>query len=198
MPKKAKSERPAVFEVVGGYNANAAQQQSQQNYQPQSQNNQQYLAAQQQAGFVQPVDMLTGVITLLNGNPYIIGAAYLMINLGGRYLSLELTKQQEAFLANKALRPILLFSVLFIATRSLVVAFWTTIIVLSIIWVFANENHVMCLIPGWRKENEPVLPNGMLVLGQMPTNPEKNTTVAASSDDKTYEEKMQIIKDKTV
>ena len=210
MPKKAKAPRPSVFEIVGGYNEAAAvavQAQNSQVHQSQGPQNSHQVQTQQ-AGFAPPVDMLTGIITALNGNPYIIGAAYLIINLGGRYLSLELTKQQEAFLANKALRPFLLFAVLFIATRNLAVAFWTTIIVLSIIWVFANENHIMCIIPGWRKDNEAQLPlpQGMFVLGQgtastaptaptaSPTAPE-TFTAAKSTDDKTYEEKMKIIKD---
>lgn len=215
MPKKAKAPRPSVFEIVGGYNApqgNVSQGHTPQGHAQQTNNSQ-----GQQAGFAPPVDMLTGIITALNGNPYIIGAAYLIINLGGRYLTLELTKQQEAFLANKALRPLLLFAVLFIATRNLAVAFWTTIVVLAIIWVFANENHIMCLVPGWRKDGEAQLPlpQGMFVLGQAPaatapataptataptapapapTVPE-TFTAAKSEDNKTYEEKMKIIKD---
>lgn len=215
MPKKAKAPRPSVFEIVGGYNApqgNASQGHAPHGNAPQGHaqqtNNSQ--GQVQQAGFVPPVDMLTGIITALNGNPYIIGAAYLIINLGGRYLTLELTKQQEAFLANKALRPLLLFAVLFIATRNLAVAFWTTIVVLAIIWVFANENHIMCLVPGWRKDGEAQLPlpQGMFVLGQAPaaTAPATAPTATAptvpetftatkSEDNKTYEEKMKIIKD---
>jgi hypothetical protein len=88
--------------------------------------------------------------------------------------------------------------VLFIATRNLAVAFWTTIIVLSIIWFFANENHVMCIIPGWRKDSEEQLPlpQGMFVLGQPTASTAPETfTAAKNTDDKTYVEKMKIIKD---
>jgi len=153
MPRKAKTPRQSFFEVVGGsYNGG--------NNTPGNNTQQQGHAYTQQgqpvsAGFVTPeIDLLTGFVTALNGNPYMIGVAYLCINLGGRYLSLELTKQQEAFLAHKALRPIILFSVLFIATRNLAVAFWCTLGVLAVLWIFANENHIMCLIPGWRSPGD--------------------------------------------
>jgi hypothetical protein len=76
---------------------------------------------------------------------------YLFLNLGGRFISLELTKKQEMFLANPILRPFILFCVMFISTRNLAVAFWTTVGILSVLRVFANENSPFCLIPGWRE-----------------------------------------------
>ena len=88
-------------------------------------------------------------LTMASANPYIIGAFYLLMNLGGRYLSLELTKKQEAFLQWPYLRPLLLFAVLFIATRNLVVAVVGTLIVFFILWVAANENSPYCMIPHW-------------------------------------------------
>jgi hypothetical protein len=53
----------------------------------------------------------------------------------------------------------------------------------------------MCIVPGWRKNGEAILPlpQGMLMLG--PTAAVQPEKFIASSDDKTYEEKMKIIKD---
>jgi hypothetical protein len=82
----------------------------------------------------------------------------LLLNLGGRFLSLELTKKQEAFLQSPWLRPMIFFTVIFIATRNMVAAFWVTILFFFIIWVVANENSSFCLIPSWcdsdNKESE--------------------------------------------
>jgi hypothetical protein len=105
------------------------------------------------AGFVvpPPLDPVTSFVTFINSNPYIIGLLYLFLNLSGRFLSMELTKQQEMFLSQPFLRPFILFAVMFVATRNIAIAFWSTVGILSIIWIFANENHVLCLIPGWRK-----------------------------------------------
>ena len=95
------------------------------------------------------LDPLSQAIVFVNTNPYIIGCFMLVLNLGGRFLSLELTKKQEEFLAAPWLRPALFFTVIFIATRNLAAAFWVSILFFSIIWVIANEHSPYCLIPSW-------------------------------------------------
>ena len=95
------------------------------------------------------LDPLSQAIVFVNTNPYIIGCFMLLLNLGGRFLSLELTKKQEEFLAAPWLRPALFFTVVFIATRNLAAAFWVTLLFFSIIWVVANEHSPYCLIPSW-------------------------------------------------
>jgi len=166
MPKKAKSALQSIFQVVGGTYAPApvnfsaysqAYQQSQNTHhthQPQHYSAHNHNPAM--AGFVPPpppplIDPLTSFLTVVNSNPYVLGVLYLFLNLSGRFLSMELTKQQEQFLAQPYLRPFILFAVLMVGTRNIAIAFWSTIGILAIIWIFANENHVLCLIPGWRK-----------------------------------------------
>jgi hypothetical protein len=100
---------------------------------------------------ISQIDPVSSTINMLNANPYLIGVFYLFLNLGGRFISMELTKKQEMFLANPILRPFILFCVMFISTRNLAVAFWTTIGILAVLRVFANENSPFCLVPGWRE-----------------------------------------------
>ncbi len=95
------------------------------------------------------IDFLSSTIMSFNSNPYIIGLFMLLLNLGGRFLALELTKKQEEFLQHKFLRPLLFFTVIFIATRNLVAAFWVTLFFFFIIWVVANENSPFCMVPSW-------------------------------------------------
>jgi hypothetical protein len=95
------------------------------------------------------LDQLSLLIMTMNSNPYIIGMFMLLLNLGGRFLSLELTKKQEAFLQAPWIRPLIFFTVIFISTRNLVAAFWITILFFFIIWVVANENSQYCMIPSW-------------------------------------------------
>jgi hypothetical protein len=95
------------------------------------------------------MDPLSGAIMWLNTNPYLIGMLMLLLNLGGRFLALELTKKQEAFLQASWVRPMIFFTVIFIATRNLVAAFWVTLLFFFIIWVAANENSPFCMIPSW-------------------------------------------------
>jgi hypothetical protein len=95
------------------------------------------------------LDPLSSAIMIVNTNPYIIGLFMLLLNLGGRFLSLELTKKQEAFLQAPWIRPLLFFTVIFISTRNLIAAFWVTILFFFIIWIVANENSPYCMIPSW-------------------------------------------------
>lgn len=97
-------------------------------------------------------DSLSMVIATLNTNPYLIGMLMLLLNLGGRFLPLELTKKQEAFLQQPWLRPVLFLTVIFISTRNLAVAFWITLFFFLIVWVLANEKSPYCLIPSWKEE----------------------------------------------
>lgn len=94
-------------------------------------------------------DPLHTTILAMNTNPYLIGILMLLLNLGGRFLSLELTKKQEAFLQGPWIRPFIFFTVIFMATRNMVAAFWITLLFFFFIWVVANENSSFCMIPEW-------------------------------------------------
>lgn len=95
------------------------------------------------------MDPLSSTIMWLQTNPYLVGMLMLLLNLGGRFLSLELTKKQEAFLQGTWIRPLIFFTVIFVATRNLVAAFWVTLLFFFVIWVAANENSPFCMIPSW-------------------------------------------------
>jgi len=85
------------------------------------------------------MDTLLMSIHDINMNPYLLGIAYIMLNLGGRFMVLSITPAQEAFLQNIVFRPLLLFCIMFIGTRNLVVAFWLTLVVLIVLHYLLNE-----------------------------------------------------------
>jgi hypothetical protein len=69
----------------------------------------------------------------------------LILNLGGRFLSLEVSKGQEKFLSDPTIRRFLLFVVLFVATRNVLVAAGLTIIVVMFLGYLLNENSDLCI-----------------------------------------------------
>ena len=91
-------------------------------------------------------DSLLASIQEINMNPYLLGLAYIMLNLGGRFMVLSVTPAQEAFLQNIVFRPLLLFAIMFIGTRNLVVAFWMTLAILLVLQYFLNENSSWYLL----------------------------------------------------
>jgi hypothetical protein len=78
--------------------------------------------APQMAASIMTISPLDTFLQIFNTNPYFIGIMMLILNLGGRFISLEVTKKQEQFLQHPWVRRILIFTVLFVATRNIWVA----------------------------------------------------------------------------
>ena len=89
-----------------------------------------------------PLDI---AIMSLNSNPYFIGTMMLLLNLGGRFISMEMSRSQEQFFQNPWIRRLLIFTVLFVGTRNVLVAFWMTLIIVLLIGYLFNENSSLCL-----------------------------------------------------
>ena len=81
----------------------------------------------------------------VNNNPYLIGLMMLLLNLGGRFLALEISKDQEKFLSKPMVRRFFLFAVIFVATRNVVIAAGLAIIVILFLGYLFNENSELCL-----------------------------------------------------
>lgn len=92
------------------------------------------------------VGPLESVLGVFNTNLYFVGIMMLILNLGGRFIAMEITKEQEHFFQNPWVRRFLIFVVIFVATRNLLISFWLTIIVVLILGYLFNENSSLWLI----------------------------------------------------
>jgi hypothetical protein len=92
-----------------------------------------------------PLSPFDTIILGLNSNPYFIGLMMLLLNLGGRFIAMEVTKGQEQFFQNPWVRRLLIFTVLFVGTRNIMVAFWMTLAIVLLIGYLFNENSSLCL-----------------------------------------------------
>ena len=81
----------------------------------------------------------------INSNPYFIGTMMLLLNLGGRFIAMEMTKGQEQFFQNIWVRRLLLFTVVFVGTRNVIVAFWMSLIIILLLGYLFNENSDLCI-----------------------------------------------------
>jgi len=89
---------------------------------------------------------LEAIFGSFNTNLYFVGIMMLVLNLGGRFLAMEITKDQEQFFQNPWVRRFLIFVVLFVATRNLVISFWLTVIVVLVLGYLFNENSPFCIL----------------------------------------------------
>lgn len=91
------------------------------------------------------INPLEHAFMAINTNPYFIGLMMLLLNLGGRFLGMEISKEQEKVFQNPWVRRGLVFTVLFVATRNVFVAAIMTIFVLLFMSFLLNENSELCL-----------------------------------------------------
>jgi hypothetical protein len=103
------------------------------------------LAAAPAAAAISPLDILLGS---LSSHPVFIGLMMLILNLGGRFIVMEVSKEQEQIFQHPWIRRFLIFAVLFVATRNIITALWMTLLVVLILGYLFNENSSLCLFKG--------------------------------------------------
>lgn len=96
-------------------------------------------------GFMSMVD---ASIYVLNNSKYFAGLMMLLMNLGSRYISLELSQFQEEILSNVIVRRALVFTIIFIATRDIKVSLIFTALFVVLVSGIFNEDSKYCLLPG--------------------------------------------------
>ena len=92
------------------------------------------------------VDPITQTIGYLSSNPWLAGICYVILNLGGKHIAMNLTPEQEKLLGSLWIRPIIIFCLCFVATRNVVTAFWLTVIFMLIFYVIIYEASPFCLL----------------------------------------------------
>lgn len=91
------------------------------------------------------VDFIASVLSL-NTSKYFAGIMILFLNLGSKYLALELTENQEQILSNKIIRRVMIFTVVFVSTRDIWVSLITTAIFIVLVSGLFNENSKYCIM----------------------------------------------------
>lgn len=97
------------------------------------------------AVFAGPLNPIEALVNSFNTNPYFIGLAMTLLNLGGRHLAGGLTPDQDKVFQHPWIRRALLFIVVFVATRNLFTALWLSIALIIIISFLTNETSDLYL-----------------------------------------------------
>lgn len=137
------------------------------------------------------INPIEAFFNTLNTNPFFIGIMMLLLNLGGRFLGMEISKNQERFMQQPWIRRFFIFTVLFVATRNILAAFFLTIIILIFLSFLFNENSDLYLGPKEPAEKTPAA--GLTVeeteiLRRLTEKQQRMTKGAESSDDPTVKE----------
>ena len=100
---------------------------------------------------VDPIAQLVGIIST---SPWIAGLCYVIVNLGGKHIAMNLTPEQEKMLGSAWIRPIIIFCLCFVATRNIITAFWLTMAFMLVFYVIFYEASPLCLLRVIPKQEE--------------------------------------------
>ena len=82
----------------------------------------------------------------LNQSKYFAGIMMLVLNLGSKYITMELSETQDELLKNKIIRRFLVFTVVFVATRDIFVSLILTGIFILLVSGLFNENSSYSIV----------------------------------------------------
>ena len=97
------------------------------------------------AALAGPLNPIEALVNSFNTNPYFIGLAMTILNLGGRHLAGGLTPDQDKVFQHPWIRRALLFVVVFVATRNLFTALWLSIALILLLGFLTNETSDLYL-----------------------------------------------------
>ena len=84
----------------------------------------------------------------INNSPFLSGIAMLMLNIGSRYVQLGFSKTQEEALRAGLAREMLIFSMIFVATKDIIISILMTAAFFILSDFAFNEKSRFCIIPG--------------------------------------------------
>ena len=84
-------------------------------------------------------------INSLNNNKYFAGIAMLILNIGTKYISIELSDSQEEFLQNIIIRRLALFTIFWFGTKDIIISFILTAVFVILVSHIFNENSQYCI-----------------------------------------------------
>jgi hypothetical protein len=86
-------------------------------------------------------------INNLNSNKYFMGIMMILLNLGSRYIFLELGKSHDMFFNNKIVRRALIFTIFFVATRDIIASVLLSIFFIIFFLELTHEKSAYCILP---------------------------------------------------
>lgn len=90
----------------------------------------------------------------LDNNKYFAGLCMIMLNIGSKYITIELSETQQAYMKNSIMRIILMFSITWIGTHDVIISIILTGAFMVMTQFLFNEQSRFCMIP---KRFQPLL-----------------------------------------
>jgi len=83
----------------------------------------------------------------LNGSKLFAGLMMIFLNIGSKFVTIELSSNQKQFLANSILRQVLVFAVAFVGTRDLLISLVLTAVFTILVDGLLHESSPISILP---------------------------------------------------
>ena len=94
------------------------------------------------------LDYINKIRQGINSSPYLAGVTMILLNIGSKYVEFGFTKTQEQALRNGLARELILFSMLFMATKDILQSILMTAAFVILTDHLFNHESQFCVIPG--------------------------------------------------
>jgi hypothetical protein len=91
------------------------------------------------------LEIIKYLLAYINSSPFIFGIAMLFLNIGSRYIELGLSKTQEKAIRIGIARELLIFSIVFVATKDVIISILMTASFFVLSEHLFNEKSRFCL-----------------------------------------------------
>jgi len=121
----------------------------------------------------------------LNNNSFFAGMMLILLNIGSKYITVELSKSQEQYLKNSVARQLLIFAIAWMGSRDIIVALVLTGVFHVLTMYLFNEKSKFCIIPHQMRVYEDILDlNGDGVVSEEEINKAREILQKAMNKDK--------------
>ena len=103
------------------------------------------------------IKTLFGYLHSLNNSRFFAGLVMIMLNVGSKYITIELSKSQEQYLRNTLARQMLIFAIAWMGSRDIIIALILTATFTILTQHLFNENSQFCIIPKKYRNYEDIL-----------------------------------------
>ena len=93
------------------------------------------------------ISYIMNSLKTLNNSKFFAGLVMIMLNIGSKYVTIELSKNQEQYLKNNIGRQLLIFAISWMGSRDILIALALTAIFTVLTDHLFNEQSAFCIIP---------------------------------------------------
>ena len=103
------------------------------------------------------IDYIQTVIHQINNSKLFAGFVMILLNIGSRYVKIDITKAQEQYLKKSLGRHMLVFAITWLGTKDLLIALALTAIFNVFVDYLLNEESRLCIVPKKYRNYEDIL-----------------------------------------